>query len=44
MMLNKIGREIPSKAKGFGDIKPYNGPFAEIPTGNVFGRKVKNKE
>lgn len=40
-MLNKIGREVPSNAKGFGDIKPYNGPFAEAPTGNVYGRKVK---
>ena len=30
MMLNKIGREIPNKVQGFGEIKPYNGPFAEV--------------
>ena len=41
MMLNKIGREIPNKVQGFGEIKPYNGPFAEVKMGNVYGRKVK---
>ena len=41
MMLNKIGREIPNKVQGFGEIKPYNGPFAEVYMGNVYGRIVK---
>ena len=40
MMLNKIGREIPNKVQGFGEIKPYNGPFAEVKMGTVYGRKV----
>lgn len=38
-MKNAVGREIPEKIEGIGDLKPYQGPF----TFNPIGRKVGTK-
>ena len=39
MIKNAVGREIPEKIEGIGDLKPYEGPF----TFNPIGRKVGTK-
>lgn len=32
-LINKVNREIPSYIEGYGEVKPYAGPFATAPTG-----------
>ncbi len=33
---NKLGIELPSHIDGYGDVKPYEGPWASEPTGQKF--------
>ena len=33
---NKAEREIPEYIKGYGEVKPYAGPFATEPTGRKY--------
>ncbi len=33
---NKLGIELPSHIDGYGDVKPYEGPWATEPTGQKF--------
>ena len=32
-LINKVDREIPSYIEGYGEVKPYAGPFATAPSG-----------
>ncbi len=41
LVKNKVGREIPEKIDGLGQLKPYMGPFEYTPEGRKFGPKLK---
>lgn len=36
MIINKVKREIPTHIEGYGEVKPYIGPFATIPNGRKY--------
>ena len=40
-MKNGIGREIPEKIWGIGNIKPYKGEFAYEPSGRIVGKSAR---
>ena len=35
-MINKVNREIPSYIEGYGEVKPYEGPYATKPVGRKY--------
>ncbi|WP_134704598.1 citrate lyase subunit alpha [Ammoniphilus sp. YIM 78166] len=39
-MRNAAGREIPLSVRGYGEVRPYLGPFVVQPDGRVMGRKL----
>lgn len=40
---NAVGRELPEYIEGYGNVKPYAGPFATMPAGFSAGRKLKRE-
>ncbi|KYH35767.1 citrate lyase alpha chain [Clostridium tepidiprofundi DSM 19306] len=40
MVKNAVGREIPERIEGIGDLKPYCGPFEYNPLGRKIGPKL----
>jgi citrate lyase subunit alpha/citrate CoA-transferase len=40
LLKNALGREIPEKIDGIGELKLYQGPFEYEPSGRRFGRKI----
>jgi citrate lyase subunit alpha/citrate CoA-transferase len=40
-MKNAVGREIPELIPGIKTVKPYQGPFATIPAGRMYGPKIR---
>lgn len=35
-VLNKVNREIPTYIEGYGEVKPYAGPFSTEPVGRKY--------